>query len=90
MSYDLELIEETAGETARREFEDSPEWAQEKLALWIVGLPGLSDVELQDEAGMAIHTSALVQSFRGNWEHEHCKASAVMHEVSAASGGFGA
>jgi hypothetical protein len=69
------------GLVAVREFEGASEWAKARLAEWIDKLPGLTDDELLVEAERAIYDSALAARFRGNWDHDHCRASAT-HFVS--------
>lgn len=72
--------EPLVGSVAACEYANSPESAKPKLRAWIERLADLSDDALFGEAGMAIHSSALTNSWRGNWNHEHCKASACYHE----------
>lgn len=76
----MPTVAEIAGPIGYREFESSKEAHRAGLERWILALPGLSDEEFRAEAASAIHGSALVNSFRGNWAHEHCKASAAYHE----------
>lgn len=68
------------GQVAFREYDGSPDWAKPTLLAWCVNLPNLTDDVLRSEATRAIHDSALVQRFKGNWEHDHCRASAAYHE----------
>jgi hypothetical protein len=63
------------------EYEGSPDWAKPKLRDWAESLATLSDDDFLGEAASAIHGSALLQSFRGNYEHEHCKATAAFKEA---------
>lgn len=74
-----DLIEKI-GAVAAREFEAAPEWAKADLLSWVDSLPGLTDEQFQMECQTAIYNSALAQRFRGNWEHDHCRASACYHE----------
>lgn len=80
MGEDVFDPEPIVGAVAAREYHDSPEWAKPKLREWVEKLPSLSDKDLLGETCSAIHGSALTNSWRGNWEHEHCKASACSHE----------
>jgi hypothetical protein len=68
------------GPVAFREFENAPDWAKEKLRAWCERVPALSDNELLDEAASAILESAMVNSWRGNWDHLHCRATVVFRE----------
>lgn len=77
---DLDAIAAIIGPTAYMEYENTAEAHLPALTAWILNLPYLDDEAFLGEAGMAIHGSALVNSFRGNWNHEHCKASAAYHE----------
>ncbi len=68
------------GPVAEREFDNAPDHAKPKLAQWLDSLASLSDEDFTAEAASAIHGSALVNRWRGNWDHEHCKASAAHGE----------
>ncbi|MER7280527.1 hypothetical protein ABT369_39420 [Dactylosporangium sp. NPDC000244] len=70
------------GPVAEREFVSAADHAKPELTAWLEKLPGLSDDEFTAEAASAIHGSALVQRFKGNWEADHCKASAAFNEAS--------
>jgi hypothetical protein len=70
------------GPVAEREYDGAAEYAKADLAAWLDRLPTLSDDDLLDVAASAIHGSALAQRFRGNWEADHCKASAVYAEAN--------
>ncbi len=63
------------------EYEAAADWAKPKLREWAAKLGDLSDDDFLGEAASAIHGSALMQSFRGNYEHEHCKATACYKEA---------
>lgn len=76
---DTELLELT-GPIGYDEFENAPEWAKEALRAKLVELTTLSDDEFVEAAEHAIYESALVQRFRGNWEHHHCYATACCHQ----------
>lgn len=69
------------GPTAEREFVSAADAHKPALTLWLNDLPLLDDDLFAEAASSAIHGSALVNSFRGNWEHEHCKASAAYVEA---------
>ncbi len=71
------------------EYEAAPEWAKPKLRDWAEKLGSLSDEDFFAEAASAIHGSALMQSFRGNYEHEHCKATAAFKEAQRRHCGAG-
>lgn len=73
-------LAEKVGVVAAKEFEAAEDWAKPKLLEWIDKLPSLSDETFALECQRAIYDSALCQRFRGNWEHEHCRASACHHE----------
>jgi hypothetical protein len=79
--HDLDSIADIVGPVAAREFENAKDFYKPGLIAWARKLPKLSDAEFLAQCGVAIHDSALVNSFRGNWEHEHFKASACYHEA---------
>lgn len=64
-----------------REYESAPAWAQAKVEMWAAKLRTRDDDDFMWEAASCIHASALANSFRGNWEAEHAKASACHHEA---------
>lgn len=68
------------GPIAEREFDSAKDCHKPDLTKWLDALSDLSDDEFFWQAASAIHGSALVNSFRGNWDHEHCKASAAHSE----------
>jgi hypothetical protein len=70
------------GPVATNEFNTTAEAHKPKLAAWLDALPHLSDEDFFWQAKIAIHGSALVNSWRGNWEHEHCKATAAHAEAN--------
>ena len=76
----MDLIERI-GAVAAGEFERVPEFAKARLTKWIERLSALSDRELFEESESAIFASASVARFRGNFEEEHCMASACYHEA---------
>lgn len=69
------------GPVAEREFAAAADAHRPALTQWLTLLPALDDEDFLWKAASAIHGSALVSSFRGNWEHEHCKASAAYAEA---------
>jgi hypothetical protein len=69
------------GEVAFGEFQNASETYHDKLRAYAERLPTLTDDELGQECESAIYDRALVNSFRGNWEHEHFKASACFSEA---------
>lgn len=81
MTLTDDQITDLFGPIAFREFDGSQDWAKPKLREWLDSLADLDDTEFLAEAGSAIHGSALAQSFKGNWEHEHCKATAAYREA---------
>jgi hypothetical protein len=76
----VEDIKRIAGPVAAQEYETAEDIYKPELAEWAARLQGLTDEELRAEAGTAILNSAVVQKFRGNWEHEHFKATAAYWE----------
>jgi hypothetical protein len=69
------------GPIAEREFNGAKDAHRPALTAWLDRLPELSDEDFLGEAASAIHGSALVNNWRGNWEHEHCKATAAYAEA---------
>jgi len=69
------------GPIAEQEFKGSADYTKADLVAWLDKLPDLGDDDFTDVAASAIHGSALVNSWRGNWEHEHCKATAAYVEA---------
>lgn len=70
------------GPVAEQEFAGAKDAHKQSLTDWLNRLPDLSDEEFFWQAASAIHGSALVNGFRGNWEHEHCKATAAHAEAN--------
>jgi hypothetical protein len=68
------------GPVAAREFEGAKIYEKPKLLAWIERLPSQTDDEFAEECSHAIYGSALAMRFRGNWEADHCRASACFHE----------
>lgn len=69
------------GPVAEREFDGAADHAKAALTAWLEKLPTLSDDDFLGEAASAIHGSALVNRWRGNWDADHCKASATHAEA---------
>lgn len=69
------------GPIAYREWQEAADTYKARLAAWARNLPSLTDDEFVAEAASAIHGSALTNSWRGNWNHEHFKASFAYHEA---------
>ncbi len=69
------------GPVGEQEFEQAADGHKESLTRWLDALPGLSDDEFIGVAASAIHGSALTNSWRGNWAHEDCRASAAHNEA---------
>lgn len=76
---DKELLELT-GIVGYGEFESAPEYTKEELRRKLVALTEMSDEDFVNEARSAIYDSALVTRFRGNWEADHCYATACYHQ----------
>lgn len=76
---DKELLELT-GIVGYREFENAPEYAKEGLREKLVALTEMSDEDFVTAARGAIYGSASVSRFRGNWEADHCYATACYHQ----------
>jgi hypothetical protein len=74
-------IAHIVGPVAANEFDNAADYYKPGLLDWTRKLQHLSDKDLFDECLRAIYGSALGNSFRGNWEHEHFKASACHHEA---------
>jgi hypothetical protein len=68
------------GPIAAQEFEGAGDAHKPRLSEWLDALPDLSDEDFFWQAASAIHDSAQANSFRGNWEHDHCKATAAHSE----------
>jgi hypothetical protein len=70
------------GPVAEQEFAGTAEHHKADLANWLTILPGLDPQNFLTWAARAIHDSAQVSSWRGNWEHEHCKATAAYADAN--------
>ncbi|MFF5261442.1 hypothetical protein ACFY4C_21065 [Actinomadura viridis] len=80
-SLDSRELAEIVGPVAAREFDNAKEIYKADLNSWAQKLADLTDGQFLGECSSAIYNSALVSQFRGNWEHEHFKASACFHEA---------
>lgn len=69
------------GPVAEREFDGAADYEKQKLTEWLEKLPTLDDDEFFRVAQSAIYGSAQVASWRGNWEAEHCRATAVFSDA---------
>ncbi|MGW4128013.1 hypothetical protein [Amycolatopsis japonica] len=65
------------GPVAEQEFENAADHEKPRLESWLETLPGLSDEHFFDVAKAAIFQSAVVASWSGNWNADHCRATAV-------------
>lgn len=81
MTLTMEELREVVGLVAFGEYEGARDFRKPELLEWASRLRDLSDDEFMGETLSAIHGSALVNSWRGNWEHEHFKASACHTEA---------
>ena len=75
-----EQLTDLIGVVALGEYQNAPEHARPKLDAWITTLRDLSDEDFMRVARSAIYDSALTANWQGNWNAEHCKASACFHE----------
>lgn len=75
-------IADMVGPVAVREFNAAADHYKPNLITWARNLATLDDNQFMDEAASAIYDSALTSSFRGNWEHEHFKATACFAEAN--------
>lgn len=74
------------GSVAAIEFRNAKEWHRAEMTDYARTLPTLTDYDLFDRTESAIFGSALAMRFaRGNWEHEHFKASACFYESTRRS-----
>lgn len=76
-----EDLVELIGATAAREYDAATASSKPALDSWIDRLRDRDDNDFMWEASSCILSSALVNSWRGNWEDDHCKASACHHEA---------
>lgn len=73
-------IAHIVGPVAVTEFDNAKDTYKEGLHAWALTLPNLSDEDFARECYRSIYDSALVNGFRGNWDHDHFKATACYHE----------
>lgn len=73
-------LKDAIGVVALDEYRGAPDFEKPKLNAWIGTLRDLSDDEFLTVARSAIYHSALTASWRGNWNADHCRASACYHE----------
>lgn len=78
---DIQSIADIVGPVAVNEFNSASNHYKPGLIKWATALPSLSDEQFLRECTRAIYDSALVGKFRGNWEHEHFKASACFTDA---------
>lgn len=69
------------GPTAEHEYDGAADHAKADLTAWLDKLSALDADEFVEHAMGAIHGSALVNNWRGNWDADHCKATAAYAEA---------
>jgi hypothetical protein len=69
------------GPIVRQEYDGAEEWAKPEILTWLTALPCLSSQEFRDECERWIYEAALVNRFRGNWDHVHVKATACYEDA---------
>lgn len=74
-------IADIVGPVAVTEFDNASDHYKPGLIVWARTLPTLTDEQFLTECSRAIYESALVGRFRGNWEHEHFKATACHYDA---------
>lgn len=79
MKTDSSAIADIVGPVAVSEFDNAKDHYKPGLIDWARKLQTLNDEQFLTEATRAIYESALVGRFRGNWEHEHFKATACYY-----------
>lgn len=79
-TYDHDKLRELAGVVGAQEFHGACDSTKPALWAWLNNLSSLSDDEFLREAQHAIFQSASSGRFRGNFEDDHCRASACYHE----------
>ncbi|MFG1846870.1 hypothetical protein [Micromonospora carbonacea] len=70
------------GPVAVREFDNAADRYKPDLLAWAQNLPALPDDEFVTVAARSIYDSANVGRFRGNWDHEHFKATVCFTEAN--------
>lgn len=78
---DSSAIADIVGPVAIGEFDNAKDHYKPDLIDWALKLPSLTDDRFLDACARAVYEAALVSRFRGNWDHEHFKASACFHEA---------
>lgn len=73
-------VEARWGPVVAREFTSAEPGDRAGVLEFLDRLPDLDTREFLDQAEHAIYTSSLMSGFRGNWQHEHAKASACYTE----------
>ena len=68
------------GPVAAQEFEAARDTVKPGLLVWLASLRTMTDDEFRDACESAIYASASVARFRGNFEDDHCKATACFSE----------
>lgn len=71
------------GAVTEREFAAMAPFYRDETLAWLRALPGLDDRAFLDAAEGAIASSSVVASFRSNYNHLHCRASAAYHHGAA-------
>lgn len=69
------------GPVAAGEFDNAADHYKPALIEWAQNLPALNDDEFLRTTRTAIYNSALANSFRGNWNHDHFKATVCYKEA---------
>ncbi len=69
------------GPIAEQEYDSVDDAHRPALDRWLDALPALPDDEFLHAAASAIHDSALAERFRGNWNHDHCRATAAFNDA---------
>ncbi len=75
-----EEVDGLVGGIAAGEYESAPEYAKAELSDWLRTVRDLSDEDLAAECRRWIYEGALVQRFRMNFDHIHCRATACYSE----------
>ncbi|TYK45092.1 hypothetical protein [Actinomadura decatromicini] len=74
-------IIDIVGPVAAQEFDSAQDHYKPGLIAWARKLPELTDEQFLTQCTHAIYESALVSRFRGNWDHEHFKATACFYDA---------
>lgn len=78
---DRASIIDIVGPVAITEFDNAKDHYKPDLIEWATALPSLTDEHFLTECARAVYDAALVGSFRGNWDHEHFKATACFYDA---------